>query len=533
MPRSCSPSASALAGAAPNLPVLIAARVVQGLAGGCLVPISQSVMMEVFPGRARAMALAVWSVGVASGAIAGPTVGGFIADRWDWRWIFTFNVPLGLLALPLIQLALFDLPAPATHPPPKDRRDLAGLVALVVGIGTLQTVLEWGGRADWFRSPLITWCALVAVVGLVLFVGHELRASAPVVSLRVFQNRTFTVGALFMAVAGCCQSSSVVLSSLYSARVMDYSALATGLVLAPAGIATAGAMLLAGMLQPRVGSQPLIVGRRGAGGGRAGAAELADAGGGPVAAGAPRMVVGLGFGLLFVALATFTLSDLSANGGAAGDRRVQSAAQPGRQRRHRAAAHCPRAGRAVPPRPAGRADATLSLGGRPAGAGTGGAAGCARVGSVHRPAAGVAALHRTTGRRPGSCRSWTATSCWRWCCCSPSAAAAVGARRGGRRESAGGDGLLLPVTAAGAPAGPVLTLDQASSRRAGTRGWPRPGRRRPGSRRGWRRRRRVAALGGGRGGAWSASSAAGRSPDSRSESSPTRARTASSPCSPV
>jgi DHA2 family multidrug resistance protein len=303
--------ASALAAAAPSLPVLIFARVVQGLAGGCLVPISQSVMMEIFPGRARAMALAVWSVGVTSGAIAGPTVGGFIADRWDWRFIFTFNVPLALLALPLIQLALFDLPAPATHPPPRDRRDLAGLVALVVGVGTLQTVLEWGGRADWFRSPLITWCALVAVVGLVLFVGHELRAPAPVISLRVFRNRTFTVGALFMAVAGCCQSSSVVLASLYSARVLEHPALATGLALAPAGVATAAAMLLAGVLQPTVGSRPLIV---------AGvllaavglvqqswltpAAEL-----GQVAA--ARIVVGLGFGLLFVALATFTLSDLS------------------------------------------------------------------------------------------------------------------------------------------------------------------------------------------------------------------------------
>ena len=301
---------SALAGAAPNLTVLILGRVLQGMAGGCLVPISQLIMMRVFPEHRRAMALAIWSLGIASGSIFGPALGGFVTEALSWRWLFHFNVPLGLGALLLLRVAHDDVPE-NERSSAAGRLDLGGLAALVIGIASLQTMLQWGQREGWWTSPTIVGLALVAALALAGFVWLQLRLPHPIMDLGVFRNRTFAVGCLLTALLGWCQSSAVVLSSLFSMRIMDHGALLAGMVLAPGGVGTACTSLLAGGINTRV--DPRLLSAVGTAAAAWGMAQLAGLT--PEATFShlmwPRFIVGFGFGCLIGSLATATLGTLS------------------------------------------------------------------------------------------------------------------------------------------------------------------------------------------------------------------------------
>jgi MFS transporter, DHA2 family, multidrug resistance protein len=303
-------AASAAAGAATSLPVLIFARVVQGLAGGSLVPISQIIMMDVFPGRRRSFGLALWSLAVASGSIIGPALGGLITEAFGWRWLFHFKVPVGLTALWLARLTIDRLPE-------HDRRgvfrrgDLAALGLLVVGIGALQAMLQRGQREDWWDSPVIVGLALVSGASLVLFVAQQLRTRPPVMDLAIFRNPTFAVGCLVTAVMGWCQSCTVVLSAVFSTRIMDHGPLRAGLVLAPAGLGTAVISLLAGKINTRL--DPRFLSVLGAVGAAAGMFQLAGLT--PEATFTqlmwPRLMVGFGLGCLLGSLTAATLATLT------------------------------------------------------------------------------------------------------------------------------------------------------------------------------------------------------------------------------
>jgi DHA2 family multidrug resistance protein len=300
---------SAAAGAAPTLPAFVLARVLQGLAGGALVPVSQTVVLRAFGGghRWRGLALALWALAVASGSIAGPTVGGLIIEHLDWHWVFYVNVPLGLLALPLLHLTLADPPRAA--PPPLDLR---GLLLLAAAVGSLQTVLERGEREDWSRSPFIVALSLVAAVALVLFVERALRVRHPLVTLAVLRNRAFALGSVLMAVVAACQSSAVILSTVYAVRVMGYDALSAGMSLAPAAVATALAMTAAGALAGRIGPRPFI-----AGGAALAALGMYAMSGLTLSASFldlawPRLVFGLGLGLLLASLTSLTMATVPA-----------------------------------------------------------------------------------------------------------------------------------------------------------------------------------------------------------------------------
>ena len=149
---------SLLSGAAPDLTILIIARIFQGIGGGPIIPLSQAILWEIFPLEQRGLAMAVWGVGFILGPILGPTVGGYIADKWSWRWIFYINLPVGLLGFFMASAFLFDPPylrKPA-------RVDWLGLVLMVLGFGCLQLVLDRGEREDWFDSSLIVALSVVA-----------------------------------------------------------------------------------------------------------------------------------------------------------------------------------------------------------------------------------------------------------------------------------------------------------------------------------------------------------------------------------
>src|SRR5512134_2217345 len=163
-------ASSFLSGLAPNLEFLVAMRVLQGLGGGSVVPMAQAIMWEIFPLEQRGTAMSVWGVGIMLAPILGPTVGGWIADNWSWRWIFYINLPIGVLAFFMVSAFLYDA---SFHRRPR-RVDLAGIVLMVLGFGCLQLFLDLGERREWFDSELIVALAGLAVVAVAAFVIREL-----------------------------------------------------------------------------------------------------------------------------------------------------------------------------------------------------------------------------------------------------------------------------------------------------------------------------------------------------------------------
>ena len=301
---------SLLSGAAPNLELLVAARLLQGLGGGPLIPLAQAILLEIFPPRQRGMAMAIWGLGIMVAPIVGPTVGGWITENYSWRWIFYLNLPFGALALALGSMFLDD-PAPertAGRGPAMVRFDGIGLALLVVGIGSLQVALDQGQRLDWFDSSAITTLAVVAVLGLAALVVWELRVAHPLVDLRVLANRTFALGTLLITVVGFGLYSSFLLLTFYAQHLLRYDALTAGWVLAPGGIGSLISLAIGGRLANRTDPRWLVsIGT--------GIIAYSLYLMGSLSLGAdfwavlwPRFIQGFGMGLVFVPLTTMSLT---------------------------------------------------------------------------------------------------------------------------------------------------------------------------------------------------------------------------------
>jgi DHA2 family multidrug resistance protein len=247
---------SFLSGIAPNLEFLILMRILQGLGGGPVVPMSQAVMWEIFPLEQRGTAMAVWGTGIMLAPILGPTVGGYIADNWSWRWIFYINLPIGILAFFMVSAFLFDAPF---HRRPR-HVDLAGIVLMVVGFGCLQLVLDLGERRDWFDSTLVLMCGVLAACMLAGFVIRELMAAEPILDLTVFEDRNFSIGTLAIFLVGLGFNSSLLLLALYTQTVLGYDAWTAGLTLAPGGLGTMIALMISGRLVSRMDQRLMLAG---------------------------------------------------------------------------------------------------------------------------------------------------------------------------------------------------------------------------------------------------------------------------------
>jgi DHA2 family multidrug resistance protein len=176
---------SFMCGSATSLAMLVFFRIVQGIGGGALQPLSQAILLEAFPPAEYGMAMAMFGVGVMFGPIAGPVMGGWITDNWSWPWVFYVNIPIGIISIIMITIFIHD---PAYVKKLREKIDYWGLGLIVVGIGALQIVLDKGQREDWFSSAFITRLAIIAVVSLVLFVIVELRIREPILNLREFKN---------------------------------------------------------------------------------------------------------------------------------------------------------------------------------------------------------------------------------------------------------------------------------------------------------------------------------------------------------
>lgn len=248
-------ASSALCGMATSLESLVFFRVLQGLGGGGLQPSEQAILMDTFPASKRGMAMAVYGLAVLVAPVLGPTLGGYITDNYNWRWIFYINLPVGALSLILSGILVQDPPylkkQRAAFRGKPLRIDFIGLGLLSLGLASLEIVLDKGQTLDWFGSPFIVRCAVIAAVCIVGAIIWELRTPDPIVNLRLLRDRNFAVAAVGVFCAfGVLYGSTVLLPQMLQ-TLMGYSALNAGLVLSPAGIATMLEMPVIGILLSR------------------------------------------------------------------------------------------------------------------------------------------------------------------------------------------------------------------------------------------------------------------------------------------
>lgn len=249
---------SLLCGAAWSIESLILFRVIQGISGGSLQPISQSILLETFPPAQHGTAMAIYGAGVMVGPVIGPVLGGWITDNWSWPWIFYINIPMGIISIMMSMVFIVD---PHYMKALKVRIDYWGLAFLAIGIGCLQMVLDRGERYDWFASEAIIWMTVISVMALALFVIIELFfAEHPIVDLRVFKNSTFTLGNILIIVFFVNLFGSIVLLPLYLQVLMGYTATLAGIVLGPGAVASIISMPLAGKMVNRFNPKLVLAG---------------------------------------------------------------------------------------------------------------------------------------------------------------------------------------------------------------------------------------------------------------------------------
>jgi DHA2 family multidrug resistance protein len=296
---------SFLCGASWNLRALIFFRIIQGLAGGSLQPMSQAILLETFPRHQHGTAMAIFGIGIMIGPVVGPLLGGWITDNWSWHWVFFINIPIGIVAILMTMAFIVD---PDYAGARKMKVDYMGLAFLAVGIGCLQIVLDQGQREDWLASQFILWLSVIAVAGLVFFVVNEHYAEHPVVDFHIFKNLTFASGniigfALFFTLFG-----SLIMLPICLQTLMGYTAFLAGWVLGPGGLMAMISMPIAGRLIIRVNPKAVLF---------VGAMITAysmlimswfNLSTDFYTVALPRVVMGFGMGLVFVPLTTLTMS---------------------------------------------------------------------------------------------------------------------------------------------------------------------------------------------------------------------------------
>jgi len=253
-------ASSAMCGLAPSLPILILCRVLQGLGGGALQPVSQAILRETFPREKQGIAMAVYGMGVVFAPVVGPTLGGWITDNYTWRWIFLINIPVGVCSLLLTSLLIFDPPY-LLRKTLRDglKIDYMGLGLLATGLGALEIMLDEGQRNDWFSSHGIVAAAVIAAIGLVGVVVWELRQKEPVVDFRLLKDRTFAISTASMFILGFVLYGSTMALPLFLQTLLGYTAMQSGMALSPGGLMIMVMMPVVGILLSKIEARWLII----------------------------------------------------------------------------------------------------------------------------------------------------------------------------------------------------------------------------------------------------------------------------------
>jgi MFS transporter, DHA2 family, multidrug resistance protein len=248
--------ASVLCGLAWSLPTLVLARILQGIGGGAMVPIAQAIMLESFSPQKRGVAMAAFAQGVVVAPILGPVIGGWITDSYSWRWIFYINVPVGIFAVAMARWVVED--------PPYIKRDLKatidyiGFGLLAVWLATMQIVLDKGQEADWFGADWVRWFTLVSILSFLAFVWWEFQSDHPLVNLRVFKNRNFTVGLILMTSLAAILYGTTAQLPLFLQTLMGYPALQAGYAMSPRGVAAFFTTFLVGRLVGKIRMRTML-----------------------------------------------------------------------------------------------------------------------------------------------------------------------------------------------------------------------------------------------------------------------------------
>ncbi len=254
--------ASLVCGIAPNLTTLVLARIAQGIGGGGLAPVEQSMLADTFPPSKRGMAFAAFAIVVVVGPVLGPTLGGYITEHSSWHWVFLINVPIGIVAIVLVELFVDEPEQIRKDRDAKTKRgvriDWVGILLIAAGLGCLEITADRGERADWFSSPLIVTTAIVAVAALIALVIWELGQRDPVINMRLFKKRNFSMTLIVMMITGMVLFGTTQLIPQMLQQVMGYSALDAGLAMTVGGIATLVCVPIAGILSSRVDVRMLL-----------------------------------------------------------------------------------------------------------------------------------------------------------------------------------------------------------------------------------------------------------------------------------
>src|ERR1700723_1992328 len=253
---------SLLCGFAPNLNALLLFRILQGIGGGGMVPVAQSILADAFSPAKRGQAFAVFGVAVVVAPVVGPTLGGWLSDNVSWEWCFLINAPVGVFAMAMIALVLRESPTAGAEARAQQqgiRFDVVGFVLVATFLGALEVVLDRGLEDDWFGSSFIIEVAVVCAVAFVLMIPWEIRHRQPAVDVRMLATRQFSASFLVMLATGAILLATTQFLPQLVQQDFGYTATWAGLVLSPGGIVTMLMMFVVGRLSTKVQPKYLIV----------------------------------------------------------------------------------------------------------------------------------------------------------------------------------------------------------------------------------------------------------------------------------
>ncbi len=297
--------ASFLCGAAPTLYSLILFRLLQGLCGGALAPLSQAVLLEAFPPESRGKAMGFWGLGIVVAPVLGPVLGGWLTDSYSWRWVFYINLPVGIISIFMVQWFVFD---PSYIRRSKAAIDYWGIGMLAVWIGALQVAFDKGQELDWFSSRVINGLLTVVVVFAVGFLIRELMADHPVVNLNVFKLRSYSTGVFLMTVLGFVLYASMVLLPIMLQTLMGYPSINAGLTMAPRGIGSMIGMPIIGMFVGKLDARKVLAAGLFLGAVSTYQMSLLNLDAGFWDLFWPQMIQGFGLSMVFVPLTTIAMN---------------------------------------------------------------------------------------------------------------------------------------------------------------------------------------------------------------------------------